>query len=49
MALVELTEGRDVPRLGGFDQRGILTTPRGCGLAAETGLLDDLRAPGHLA
>jgi hypothetical protein len=50
IALVELTEGGGIAGLGGFDERGVDTALlcSSCRLTGDAGVLDDLRAPGHL-
>jgi hypothetical protein len=50
IALVELTEGGGISGLGGFDERSVDTAllRPSCRLTGDAGVLDDLRAPGHL-
>jgi len=50
IALVELTERRGISGLGGFDERSVDTAllRADCRLTGDAGVLDDLRAPGHL-
>jgi hypothetical protein len=45
-----LPERSDISRLGGFDERSVDTAllRAYCRLAGDAGVLDDLRAPGHL-
>src|SRR5258705_5428315 len=50
IAFVELPERSDISRLGGLDERSVDTAllRACCRLAGDAGVLDDLRAPGHL-
>jgi len=50
IAFVELPERCDISGLGGFDERSVDTAllRASCRLTGDAGVLDDLRAPGHL-